>query len=830
MSEGIHAVLKLSEYLRSLPSDGRSSLCDFVYDIGRFVRHSRPIIEKAPLQVYVSALIYSPEQSLVRKQYEHAIPNWIVNPPTIRKTWSPLQQSFENRGWTGVALSPNGKLVASATVEIWDTSTGTLLHTLDPLGRQHTVTFSHGDSKEIISLSSEGNLRKWEVSLGRLIKELKNPAAGQPATHTQIFSHDKTRSATYFRLSVIGNFKPHKSEILYWAFSPNGDLVATISEKGSVRVWNTSGATLNHEFKIDDNRKYPIGSVVFSHLDDVMAASLGDKIFIWCLKEHRFLNSFPAKAVKLSFSSSSRYLISFGGLTEEINWWDWTSENPIPARTVHTGSFQHHLSPNGELLVFANESGSEKRNQITVLNSESGGIVQALDGCTSPAEYFSFSDDGVLMATTAFHDVIRLWDLTGPVIHGQLERFPLRCVNRLYLAPDYQTVAVIGDRIRLWNLRTNTAGEEISSDACYETLFSPDGGLFASATGWVVRIWSVDTGETLCELPDYSSPLKFTFSPKGDLLAQVTWEGSFADLEPWCESEEDGSDEPTPSRNSHPEDKNHSITIWERSGNQVRPVLKGPGHSITSLAFSPDSKFLATAAASERGLLIWDLISLNLIETRPPISPPEVASEDRRLDIDDDSISDFDIGYIVWSPDNTRLASICTGGTILLWDTATWTLTSHSNKEHSFEDSIAIAFSPDGKLLASAWCKEHKPGIPYSFRGQTKLWEVQNGLLSLIGTRDFAASKQSLRFTTDGTAIETDIGRVDVRSFYPESEPTSSSRDLRVAEDEWAVVGNEKILLPLDYRATCATALDGLLMIGHGSGQVSVFQVKEPGN
>ncbi|KAL4951392.1 hypothetical protein BDW69DRAFT_186426 [Aspergillus filifer] len=159
MSEGIRAVLKLSVYLESLPSDGRSRLCDFVHDIGRFVHHSRSTIEKAPLQVYTSALIYSPEQSLVRKQYEHGIPNWIVNPPTMRKTWSPLQQTLECVGNSGLALSPDIKLVASPKVEIWDTSTGTL-NILAPLGQPHTVTFSHGDGKEIISLSSEANLRK----------------------------------------------------------------------------------------------------------------------------------------------------------------------------------------------------------------------------------------------------------------------------------------------------------------------------------------------------------------------------------------------------------------------------------------------------------------------------------------------------------------------------------------------------------------------------------------------------------------------------------------------------------------------------------------------
>ncbi|KAL4953541.1 quinon protein alcohol dehydrogenase-like superfamily [Aspergillus filifer] len=298
---------------------------------------------------------------------------------------------------------------------------------------------------------------------------------------------------------------------------------------------------------------------------------------------------------------------------------------------------------------------------------------------------------GFLWRLLLFFDAIRLWDLSGPVIHGQLEPFPLGRVNRLYLAPDYQTIAVIGDHIRLWDIRAKTSEEKIRSDAYYETLFSPDGRLFASAIKEGVQIWSVDTETTVRVLPqDYFSHSKFTFSLKGDLLTQAIWEESLCDLESWSGSE-DKSDEPTSSRHSHLEGKKYLIQIWERSSNQMRPVLKGPGDKITSLAFSPDSKFLAIATSSERSLSIWNLISQD-IKIRLPISLPDIASENRRLDIENDSISDFDISHIVWSPDKRHLASICKGGTVLLWDTATWTLTS-SNEGDSYGGSAAIAFS-----------------------------------------------------------------------------------------------------------------------------------------
>ncbi|KAI2820347.1 hypothetical protein CBS63078_9882 [Aspergillus niger] len=74
----------------------------------------------------------------------------------------------------------------------------------------------------------------------------------------------------------------------------------------------------------------------------------------------------------------------------------------------------------------------------------------------------------------------------------------------------------------------------------------------------------------------------------------------------------------------------------------------------------------------------------------------------------------------------------------------------------------------------------------------------------------------------------TDIGRADVRSFYKGSE-YASSRDLAVFEDEWARIGNEAILLPNDYHATCAAATDDdLLIMGHASGKVTFLRAKAP--
>ena len=67
-----------------------------VYDAKRFILSNRSCIEKASLQSYVSALVFSPEQSMIRNQYLDQFPTWIKRPSVIEDNWSSLLQTLEN--------------------------------------------------------------------------------------------------------------------------------------------------------------------------------------------------------------------------------------------------------------------------------------------------------------------------------------------------------------------------------------------------------------------------------------------------------------------------------------------------------------------------------------------------------------------------------------------------------------------------------------------------------------------------------------------------------------------------------------------------------------
>ncbi|SLM39426.1 WD40/YVTN repeat-like-containing domain [Lasallia pustulata] len=134
ISEGILEIISL-ESIASVVNC--PSLYGFIHDLKRFALHNRVGIEQAPLQVYHSALFFTPVMSIVRRQFSNKMPWWIKRGPEVEANWSATLQTLEGHSGPvyAVAFSPNGKQLASGsddkTVRIWDAATGAMLQTLE---------------------------------------------------------------------------------------------------------------------------------------------------------------------------------------------------------------------------------------------------------------------------------------------------------------------------------------------------------------------------------------------------------------------------------------------------------------------------------------------------------------------------------------------------------------------------------------------------------------------------------------------------------------------------------------------------------------------------
>jgi WD40 repeat protein len=170
-----------------------------------------------------------------------------------------------------------------------------------------------------------------------------------------------------------------------------------------------------------------------------------------------------------------------------------------------------------------------------------------------------------------------------------------------------------------------------------------------------------------------------------------------------------------------------TIKLWDvATGREVR-TLSGHTDNVRSVAFSPDGRLLASGSCGQRdssGDCIQDEIKLWDVAT---------GREVRTLSGHTDNVRS-----VAFSPDGRLLAS-GSWPEIKLWDVATGrevrTLSGHTYGVSS------VAFSPDGRLLASGSLDE-----------TIKLWDVASGSLvrTLSGHTD---NVRSVAFSPDGRLL-----------------------------------------------------------------------------
>ena len=360
---------------------------------------------------------------------------------------------------------------------------------LSAVPRQATETFVAAD------------VQKWLTNAKQLEVEntfLKQGIVFLEYLLTEIALSSRSAKTTTGPSKAI--FEGHTDFVSSVAFSPDGQILASASQDGTIRLWDTHTA----QFKtLLIGHTENVNGIAFSPDGQTLASVSRDTtIRLWdphtgqhktTLRAHSGFGYIGFNSV--AFSPDGQILATGGDYYSDfaIRLWNLDNEQNIRTLTGHTGQITSvAFSPDGQTLA----SGSEDKT-IRLWNPNNGQVKRTLTGHTQMVDSIAFSPDGQTLATGARDRTIRLWIPQTGKLKTTLTGYT-GWINPLAFSPDGQMLASSSQdqRIRLWNAKTgeyrNTLQE--GADHIMSIAFSPDGQMLASGRrDGTVRLWEFQT-------------------------------------------------------------------------------------------------------------------------------------------------------------------------------------------------------------------------------------------------------------------------------------------------------------------------------------------------
>lgn len=293
----------------------------------------------------------------------------------------------------------------------------------------------------------------------------------------------------------------------------------------------------------------PGREVAFSPDGQILATSSVDStVKLWRVADGRLERTLqhPEGVTSIAFSPDGQQLVS-GSYDGKVRVWRLSDGALSRTLVGHAGTvWSVAFSPDGTRIA---SSGEDKT--VRLWRASDGALTNTLKGHTLNVWSVAFSPDGRLLGSGSFDKTVRLWRVdTGGLVRtltGSKE-----AVVHIDFSPDGQLVASGGDdtQIRLWRVADGTIAKTLSgSDHVYSVAFSRDGK------------WLVSGGRA-----------------RGNLA--TLWQQLFG--------------------NRLLGGNGKTVRLWRVSDGALQQELSGHSDDVGSVAFSPDSKWIASSGEDNR--------------------------------------------------------------------------------------------------------------------------------------------------------------------------------------------------------------------------------------
>jgi WD40 repeat protein len=606
------------------------------------------------------------------------------------------------------------------------------------------------DGQFVVTDVGEQWLQVWD---GREGKKLRQIVPGLDSVHDLKFSPDGKRLAAlgfYFdrekrltlnrvafldfasgRLLVKGDWSG-PGDVSRLAYAPDGQAVATLSEDGTLRLWDTAAADELLALKLGERGSR---GLAFSPKGNLLAAGIGDNtgsgsaVQIVDLNKGRgirTLSKIAGETLELAFSPDGTTLATAAA----------GRDNAVTLREVASGRELRRLpvkghyptglsySPDGRVLAVADDSGGGSLWELA-----SGHQLADFGGPLVGPGALAFSPDGKTIAFTGGSNVLHFWDIAERRDRLAIPEAHLAEVESAVFAGGGEVVVTGGDdsTARVWDLPQGRQRNVFQHGGRVRTLaLSSDGKRLA--TGAVipdqkVRVWNLETGQVEREWPALSNrvvhAIALRFTKDGQSVLACWSDGKIRKWDVRTGQEQEAVQPRFPQGMIGGSERNNASTAVFSTGQRLALITDSLMLHVTDLndgsllfkfdradnvAFSPDGM---TVAVARRG------------------KPQEIKLADGGIR-SDSRLSDFTLHLLDGSSGKQRIQCTIPQSYV-----------------------AAIAFSPDGLTLAvsTIWDGPLETGSVHLYR-------VADGSeIMKLKTPSFCS--QGLAFTPDGTGLLT---------------------------------------------------------------------------